>query len=105
MQVGRQPVGPLGDLGVAEAAIALDDQVAVGDRGGHRVDDGRNGELGQRCHVRISSSVVVIVASSDSVLSIIAAPYSAGTPATASRGRATRYTALSAARRRGQIVR
>src|SRR5271156_4587671 len=41
-------------------------------------------------HTCSSSSVVVIVASSDSVLSMIAVPYSAGTPATASRGTMTR---------------
>src|ERR1700737_2454703 len=41
-------------------------------------------------HTRSSSSVVVMVASRDSVLSMTALPYSAGTPATASRGTMTR---------------
>src|SRR6201984_1830195 len=47
-------------------------------------------------HTCSSSSVVVIVASSDSVLSMTAVPYSAGTPATASRGTMTREAALTA---------
>src|SRR5271166_9987 len=47
--------------------------------------------VGHCCvHTRSSSSVVVIVASRDSVLSMIAVPYSAGIPATASRGTMTR---------------
>src|ERR1700756_1016915 len=41
-------------------------------------------------HRSINSSVVVMVASSDSVLAITAAPYSVGMPATASRGTMTR---------------
>ena len=41
-------------------------------------------------HAWIKSSVLVIVANSDSMLSMIALPYSVGIPATASRGTTTR---------------
>ncbi len=44
---------------------------------------------GQAFQISRRSRVLVTVASSDRVLSTIAAPYSAGTPATASRGRTT----------------
>ena len=57
---------------------------------GHRVP------LSGWLHVWSRSSVLVIVANSDSVLSMIASPYSVGIPATASRGTTTRYAALTA---------
>ena len=45
VQVGRQPVGPLDDLGVGVAAVALDDELPVADRGGDGVRGGGDGEL------------------------------------------------------------
>ena len=45
VQVGRQPVGPLDDLRVGVAAVALDDELAVADRCGDGVGGGGDGEL------------------------------------------------------------
>ena len=46
VQIGREAVGPLDDLGVGVAAVALDDELPVADRPG---DGGRGGGDGELC--------------------------------------------------------
>ena len=45
VQVGRQAVGPLDDLRVGIAAVALNDELPVTDHGGDGVRGGGDGEL------------------------------------------------------------
>ena len=58
VQVGRQPVGPLDDLGVGVAAVALDDELPVADRAGDGVGGGGDGELHRGGGHRILSGLV-----------------------------------------------
>ena len=75
----REPSRPLHHLAVGQPSIALDDQRAVADGSCDGFCDSRNGELhgvsyraGQRCQACSRRSVVVTVASRDSVLSMTA---------------------------------
>ena len=73
VQVRRQPVGPLDDLGVGVAAVALDDEFAVTDRGRDGVGGGRDGELRRGVGHRASqgwwgSSLIIRPLASDSTL-------------------------------------
>ena len=45
VQIGRETVGPLDDLRVRIAAVALDDELPVADHGGDGVCGGGDGEL------------------------------------------------------------
>ncbi len=45
VQIGREPVGPLDDLRVGVAAVALDDEFPITDHGRDGVGGGGDGEL------------------------------------------------------------
>lgn len=92
VEVRGEPIRPRDDVGVRVALSTLDDEFAVGEHLGDRVGHLGHRELHHASCFQVCSrpSVVVIVANSDSVLSMTASPYSVGIPATASRGSTTR---------------
>ncbi len=73
MQVGREPVGTLDDLGIGIAAAALDDEFPIADHGRDGVGGGRDGELCCGVGHRASqgwwgSSLIIRPLASDSTL-------------------------------------
>ena len=73
MQICREPVGPLDDLGVRVAAVALNDEFPITDHGRDGVGGGRDGELGRGVGHRASqgwwgSSLIIRPLASDSTL-------------------------------------
>src|SRR5258705_7037011 len=60
IQVRREPVGPLDDLRIGVAAVALDDEFSITDHGRDGIGGGRDGELWYRVGHRAGLAVAEV---------------------------------------------